>query len=109
MSNGLFKYIDSVEAEMRTSQKYFFEKWNPVIREQFRLARDFQIEACIDLFGGYWLAPEEYARMDAGLINFYDQRVRQGARIYLRGYDYYQADPLLHKHQIGRASCRERV
>ena len=96
MSNGLFKYIDSVEAEMRTSQKYFFEKWNPVIREQFRLARDFQIEACIDLFGGYWLAPEEYARMDAGLINFYDQRVRQGARIYLRGYDYYQADPLLH-------------
>ncbi len=48
-----------LKQKMRTSQKYFFEKWNPVIREQFRLSRDFQIEACIDLFGGYWLAPQK--------------------------------------------------
>lgn len=96
MNNDLYKYLDSIETEMKESQICFFEKWNKIIRDHLKLDAKFQIEKYVDIFGGYWLDKEEYTKMNSGLIKFYDKRVCQGNRIYLRGYDYYQADPLFH-------------
>lgn len=91
----LFCYIDSIEKQINESQKLFFEKWNDSIRSHLELDGDFCIEKHVDIFGGYWLDKEIYARMNHDLKKFYDKRIKKGDRIFLRGYDYYQVDPLL--------------
>lgn len=96
MNNEIVSFIDSIEEEVKKSQNSFFYKWNLIIRHYFNFDTDFKIENYIDCFGGYWLDSTSYSKLDKQLIHFYDLRVKKGKVIYLRGYDYYKADPLFH-------------
>lgn len=88
--------IDVWETEMQQEQGCFFRQWDRQIRRHLDVGDDFRMERYADVFGGYWLAPEEYRAMDPVLRRFYEGAVSRRGRVYLRGYDYYQADPMLH-------------
>lgn len=94
----LFDFIDSVQNKIDKIRDDFFQKWNSVIRRHLGLGDDFRIEHFVDVCGGYWLTDKIYEQMDTELKNFFDKRaVKVAGRIFLRGYDYYQADPLMRR------------
>lgn len=93
----LFDFVNNVQKEIDEIQQCFFEEWNKRIRRRFSLPNDFIIESCVDIFGGYLLSDDQYHRLDGELKNFYHQRIiRKNGSYYLRGYDYYSVDPLIH-------------
>jgi len=99
MNMELEKYIESLEKDVIESQICFFNEWNREIQSHLNLKGNFRIEKYINLFGGYLLDSQSFYRMDDRLIVFFQKRVKSDAIIYLRGYDYYQADPLMHLHR----------
>lgn len=89
-------HIDIIEYEMKKLQISFFEEWNDIIRKNIKVHPDFDIQNYIDLFGGYWVKIDEYNKMNSVLRSFFNTGVLKDNRVFLRGYDYYQADPLMH-------------
>lgn len=95
MEHDIYQFIDALEKEINKTQKRFFDKWNYAIRNQFQLNAHFHIENYVDLFGGYWLSQEAFQTLEPALKHFYAGCTVFEGRVYLRGYDYYQADLVL--------------
>lgn len=96
MSDDMNNHINSIEYEMKKLQRSFFEKWNNIVRKKIKVYPGFDIQNYIDLFGGYWLDKDEYNKMNSVLKSFFNTSILKKNRVFLRGYDYYQADPLMH-------------
>lgn len=96
MTNNLFEYVNTLETEIHSNQMLFFREWNNQIKAYFNVSPEFQIEKYVDVFGGYWLDFAEYNAMDNQLRIYYDPIVIRQDKVYLRGYEYYQVDPLFH-------------
>lgn len=92
MKKRSFEYIDSIERKIVDSQRQFFAAWNENITAQFQLGADFHMENFADPFGGYWLPLDAFQMLDPALKRFYTGCTERDHRIYLRGYDYFQAD-----------------
>lgn len=90
--------IDDVQTEIEKVQRCFFDIWTHQIKENFTIdEKNFRIEEYVDVYGGFWLNKEEFNRIDVKLKKFYLQRINlDKEKIFLRGYDYYYVDPLVH-------------
>lgn len=94
---NLFGFIDSIQIQMEEVKVLFFQKWNALMKEHLNIEDHFSIEQAVDPCGGYWLEETSYIHMDDALKRFYEKRVKRNkGKYFLRGYDYYQADPLMH-------------
>ena len=96
MMDNLFEYVNTLETEIHSNQMLFFREWNNQIKAHLEVSPGFQIEKYVDVFGGYWLDTTEYNAMDNQLRTYYDSIAIRQDRVYLRGYEYYQVDPLFH-------------
>ncbi len=101
MKKRSFEYINSLEKKIEDSQRQFFSAWNRNIRTQFQLGVDFGMEDFADPFGGYWLPLDAFQMLDPTLRSFYAGCTERDNRIYLRGYDYYQADLMMNLYDVG--------
>ena len=94
---NLFGFIDSIQMRMGEVRALFFQKWNAIIKEHLNIEELFSMEQIVDLCGGYWLEEASYTHMDGELKRFYGKRAKKyKGKFFLRGYNYYQADPLMH-------------
>lgn len=94
---NLFGFIDSIQMQMREVKVLFFQKWNALIKEHLNIEDHFSMEQIVGLCGGYWLEEASYIHMDDVLKSFFGKRAKKyKGKFFLRGYDYYQADPLMH-------------
>ena len=92
-----FGFIDSIQMQMEKIKVLFFQKWNALIKEHLNIENYFFMEQVVGLCGGYWLEEASYIHMDDTLKGFYEKRAKKNkGKFFLRGYDYYQADPLMH-------------
>ena len=94
----LFQFIDSVESKINASQKLFFAQWNFIIKSNLMSDEKFDIEQYVDICGGFFLDKHLYNKMNVELKKFFSKKKLPSNEkdIYLRGYDYYQADPVMH-------------
>lgn len=101
MKKRSFEYINSIEQRIEDSQRQFFAVWNRSIRTRFQLGESFRMEDFADPFGGYWLSREAFQTLDPALRHFYAGCTWRDHKIYLRGYDYYQADLVMNLYEAG--------
>ena len=97
----LFEKINRIEEYVREEQEYFFNTWTKMIMENTISNYRFSIKKQLDHCGGFILYREQYSQMAHPLKLFFDCRAKGiGDRIWLRGYDYYETDPLVHRHSV---------
>lgn len=91
------QHIDDTQKETEKVKSVFFAIWNQQIRDHFPVRKNFRIEDYVDVYGGFFLGKEEFEHIDASLKTFYLRRIETGRdKVFLRGYDYYYVDPLVH-------------
>lgn len=101
MDKDLISFISSLETKVKTIQSDFYNEWNNSIKSHFSLCHMFDIREYVDNFGGFWLYNTEYDSLNTIIKSFFDDRVKYGRKVFLRGYDYYNFDPILNLRTSG--------